>query len=813
MNTLLQDLRFAVRMLRKTPGVSAIAILTLALSIGANATLFTWFKAAVLRPLPGAADTGRLVTMNGVLGERGGLSNNYPGFVYFREHASVFSGLTGYELIFLNLGSEGQPEVVSAGIVSGNYFDVLGVRLARGRGFLTDEDATPDTHPVAVISDSLWRRRFGAEPGIIGKAITLNRHPFTIIGVAPAQFAGTYGGLAQEIWVPFMMQSQVVPDADLLKGGFGFQIMGRLSPGKGIAEAQAEMHLLAHQFAETRPDTLRGYDVRVYPLYQSERGIQSSIAQVLPILMGICGLVLLIACSNVANLLLARSLARRKEVALRLALGATRMRLARQMLTESFLLAALGGATGLLLALLTRDSLYALLPPFGTSFAFDLRIDGWVLGFTIAATLFTGFLFGMAPVLQASRADVGATLKNEASSVAGGFRKSFLRNGLVVSQIALSLVALVCAGLFLRTLELALRANPGFTIARAQLADVDLSLNGYDQARGREFFRRAQETLSSVPGVEAVSISSYVPLGLSGGGNSRRVTVEGYTPGPRENEIQHIVTDTIGPGYLRTMGIPLAAGREFTARDDENAPGVAVVNESMAHRYWPGQDAVGKRLMVGGKWQEVVGVAREIKYRVLDESPSPAMYLPAWQNYSPQMTLVVRTMGEPGAVWPAAERALRQLDSTLPLAQVATLAEHARSSFFLQRAASLLLSAFGLLALTLSAAGLYGVMSFSVNQRMHELGIRVALGAQPARIMRLVLGQGLLLTLGGVALGLAGALALGRVLSSMLLGLNVADPLTFASVTLLLAAVALVACVFPARRATRVDPVITLRHE
>ena len=824
MDAFLQDLKYAARMLARNPAFTTVAVLTLALGIGANSTIFTWVKAVILQPLPGVARSSELVSINGRKGEHHGLSNHYPEYVYFREHNNVFSGATAHELISLSLSSLGtndepggdggsKPELVTAGIVSGNFFDVLEVKPALGRTFLPEEDATPETHPVVVIGDRLWRQRFAADPRVIGSQVMLNRHRFTIIGVTPQGFAGNYGGLAEELWVPLMMQGQILPGGDLLQGKFGIQIMARLKPGVSIASASAEMHLLARQFAQAHPEFYRGWDVFVDPLSQSQRGIESSIAQVVVLLMAVAGLVLLIACGNVANLLLARAFSRRKEVAIRLAMGASRGRLAQQLLTESALLAALGGLAALVATEWTGGALLGLLPSFGMPMGMDLRVDYRVTGFTLLISLVTGVLFGFAPVFQSSKVDLVETLKGESGSIAGGYRKSRIRTVLVVAQLSLSVVVLVGTGLLGRALLHAVNTDTGFKSAHVQMAQFDLFLNGYDEARGREFDRQVIEKIKTVPGVTDASLTSYVPMGLYGGGNSRRVTIDGYTPGPAESPDLDIVTDYVGPGYLRTMGIALEAGREFSFDDNELAPAKVIINEAMARRYWPGKDPTGRSLVTGKKSREIVGVARDIVYRVVGESPEPQMYLPVLQEFQPEMTIVARTTGAPGAVWPQIERAVHTLDPTLPFSQVGPLDAHIATSFWTQKSAAALLAAFGAVALALAGTGLYGLMAFWVSQRTREMGIRAALGAGSGEVIGLVMGQVLKLTAWGIGIGLAGAFAVTRLLSSLLLGVSATDPLTFVAVPVVLALVAMGAAFIPVRRAMLVDPAIALRHE
>lgn len=814
MNNFWQDLRYGAQILLKKPGITALAVITLGLAIGANTTIFTWIKGVMLNPLPGVRNSNRLLTINGVQGEQSGISNSYNSYEYFRDHNSVFTGLIAYEMLPVNLGEGGRPEVLMGGIVSGNFFEVLGIEPILGRTFLPEEDRTRNTHPVTVISHTLWQRRFGSDPNIVGKTISLNDHAFTVIGIAPPGFFGTYGGLAQLLWVPLQMHSQLLPGGERLDSSAWLQIMGKLKPDLSQQQAQSEMSVLAAQFAEGRPEVKKGWTVRTYTLTESQRGIQSALSPILQILMAIIGLVLLIACANVASLLLARAVSRRKEIAIRLALGGSRARLIRQLLTESFLLALPGGALGLLIALWSGELFNAVIPSFGpVSLGFDMATDYRVLLFTLAVTLITSVIFGLAPALQASNPNIMETLTQETAAAGGGHSRSRLLSVLVVVQIALSCIALIGAGLFIQSLRASLSADPGFDVNHVAIATTDLFLNGYDEAKGKEFYNRLIERLESVPGVESASYSSYVPMSLGGGGNLRSIYFEGYTPPPDGPPTINITTDVIGPDYLRTMGISLREGREFSLHDREGAAPVAIINETMARRFWPDESAVGKRLRVGQTWHEIVGVSGDAVYRSFGQSPHSLMYLPALQNYQSQYTLAVRTGGDPAITLPLIQNTVRDLDANVALIGLSTMKDHARVSLFPQRTAASLLGVFGLLALILAMAGLYGVMSYKVSQHTREIGIRRALGAQTTNIIRLIVGQGMILTGMGVLIGLASAFVLTRLMSSLLFGVSPTDLTTFAVIGILLIVVALAASFFPARRAAATDPMVALRHE
>lgn len=815
MDHLLRDLKLAVRTLSKAPLFTFVVVLTIALGIGANATIFTWIKAVALKPIPGVENTSDIVTMNGGRGRAGSVSNGFWEYTYIRDNAKSFRGVFAHEMVILSLSEEaGRPEFVVGSVVSGNYFEVLGVRPSQGRAFTQQEDLTPNAHPLAVISHKLWQWRFASDSNLLGKSVRLNSHPFTVIGIMPPGFSGVYGGIAQDVWVPLQMQGQVTKhEADLNKTGRWMQIMARLAPGVTLEQSRAEVALLAAQLEKAEPERNRDWRIQVYPLLEAQRGLQSSIAPVLFIVMGVVGLVLLIVCANLAGLLLSRAVGRQKEIAVRLALGAGRGQIVRQLLTESLLLSAIGGVAGVIASAWTAQALLTLFPLGEISLGLDLAADRSVLLFSAVASLLTGVLFGLAPAMQSTKTDIVGVLKAEAGAISGGAQKTRMRNALVVSQIALSMVSLVVAGLFLRAVQRGLTSNPGFTTDYGLVASYDLSLGNYGKDRVLTFHRQLLERASALPGVQAAGLTSFVPMGIAGGGSGHSVTIEGYVPRAGENPKQDVTTDVISPGFLKTLGIALAAGREFTAQDSETATPVAIINDTFAQKYWPGQSALGRRVQVAGVWREVVGVTRNTKYRQFNEEPFALMYLPVLQEQEPNLTIVLRTAGDPGAAWPALQRVFAELDPNLAIFQVKTLENHVASSFIPQRIAALLLGVFGSLALFLAALGLYGLLSYAVQQRRREIGVRMAIGAAPRDILRLITGQGLLLVLAGSAVGLVLAFAASRALGTMLLGVSAADPLTFLAVAALLGIIALAACVIPALRAMRIDPVIAIRYD
>ena len=806
-----QDLQHSMRLLWSRPGFTLTVVVTLALGIGANATIFTWIKAVLLASLPGIEEPERLVEIWGATHNNSALSMSYIDYLDFRDRNNVLSGLIAHQILPLNLGRGEKPERVWGGIVSGNYFDVLGVKALIGRTFLREEDRTPNTHPVAVISYGLWQRRFGSDPNVLGRKITLNEHDFTVIGVAPKDFGSPFAGIALDVWTPVMMKDYVArPHFSLTdRGSRWLMVMGRLRPGATVPQAQANIAAIASHLQQEYPQTNEQMGVAVYPVMQSPFTLKAAIRPALAILMAAVAVVLLIACANVANLLLARAASRRKEIAVRLALGGSRGRLVRQMLTESFVLASLGAALGLTIAFWTSRSLAAFLPPYASRASFDTRPDAVVFAFTLGLTVVTTLLFGLAPTLAASKQDLLTALKDN-TAVGRGPRKVSLRHVLVITQVALSMVALISAGLFVRSLREAYKADPGFDPQGVLLVSFDPFLSGYDEMRGREFYRRLIERVNTTPGIQSATLARRLPL-TDGGIAFANVVIDGYAPG--KDEDMRLNYETVGPQYFRTMRIPLVHGRDVDERDQESTRGVVIINETMARRGWPGGDALGGRLKLTKDWLEVVGIAKDVKNRSLSEAPQPFLYVPLLQDYRSNMILVARTAIEPEKMFHAVQAEIATLDPEMPVFDAKTLEDHIGISLFLQRMAATLLSIFGLLALSLAALGLYGVMAYSVSQRTRELGIRVSVGAKQRDILKLILGQGLMLSVIGVIGGLMIALAVTRLSAHLLYGVSVADPMTFTVVAVMLLGVALLAAYFPARRATKVDPMIALRNE
>lgn len=821
MEVLWQDIRFGIRMLSKRPVFTVIAVITLALGIGANTTMFTLVNGVLLQPLP-VKDSAQLVGVFGTdvrnsLELQQFLPISHPNIEDLRDKNTSLSGMTSLTFFGASLSGGDKPELLNGQLVSGNYFEILGVKAARGRTFLPEEGNKTGQFPVVVLSNGLWQRRFGGDPALIGKQITLNQQPFTVIGIVPKNFHGTFAIGSPDLWVADAMHDQVL--AGFQKEFFTNRralvcfAFGRLKPGVTLQQAESELKALATGLSKDFPVENGGRNVRLLPLDQAsvDPNVRGQFVQAGALLMTVVGLVLLIACANLANLQLARATERQKEIALRLSLGASHGRLVRQLLTENVMLALLGGSLGILLAFWSREVLLSFRPPFLNPNDLPLDLDSRVMAFSLIASVFTGILFGLAPAWQALRPKLSETLKEGGGRSGAGGGRNRLRNLLVISETALAIVALVGAGLFLQSLRNAQKINPGFETKSLLVASFDLGAQNYSEPQGREFHRRLLEKLKVMPMVSAASLASNAPFG---GGLQRTVFPEGLDSSDRRNGVL-VLINHVDSAYFDAMSIPVLRGRKITDGDEEKAPMVAVVNETMAKRFFPGQDAMGKRFKFFGEpWiLEIVGIARDSKYNTLGEDPQPCIYLSLRQHYSPFMTLHVHTTGDPAAALSTVRSAVQSLDTSLPLVGVNTMTEVLNQSLWAARMGAGLLAVFGLLALTLAAVGIYGVMSYSVSQRTQEFGIRVALGAQSGDVLRLVVRQGVWLTLVGVALGLTASFALLRGIGKLLYGVSATDPVTFVGVPALLSCVALLACYLPARRATRVDPLVALRYE
>jgi putative ABC transport system permease protein len=809
MDTMLQDLRYALRTLRKTTSITLLAVLSIGLAIGANATIFTWLDGLVLHPLPAVPALDRIVQLH-TLGPQGAVwSVSYPDLQDWRAQTRGFTGLAGYDIIQASVRTTGQAERAFGMIVTANYFDVLGVRPWLGRGFVPAEDSAPGAHPVVVLSYRYWSRHFSGDSGVIGRAALFNGQPFTVIGVMPPQFVGNFVGLSFDFWAPLTMLAQLTGGGDRLtsRDNQWLDAFARLKPGGTLAQARTEMRTVEARLAATYQED------RILSATADGFGSAPPVVWFRPAflaLLGITAVVLLIACANVANLLLTRAAGRVKEMSVRVALGARRSRLVRQLLLESGVLAVAGGAVGVAIAAWSKGLFGAFVPnaaPVPISLALPLS---WrVLAFATGVTTLTVLLFGLIPALRASRPDLIPALKDEA--VSRGMSRSTLRGALAVAQVALSMIALVAAGLFARSLRYAQSLDRGFTDpAHVLLIGTDMQLAGYSRERALPFYDQMLERVRATPGVRAASLVANVPLGF-GGRNSSGATVEGYTPQPGEN--MSIQLNRAGPDYFHTMGTRILAGREFTAQDRSDGQPVAVVNQAFVDRYWRGLDPIGRHIGIAGAARTVIGVVATGKYHALDEAPTPFVFLPLAQQYAGGVAFVVRTtVPAPSLVEPL-RREFAAADPGVPFLDPQTLEEFTGAAVFVQRAVAWLLGAFGGLALVLAAMGIYGVVGYGVAQRTRELGIRTALGAGRREIFTLILSQGARITLVGLLTGGAAALGVAQVMRHQLLGVRPSDPATLAAISALLAGVALLACYLPARRAARVDPLVALRSE
>jgi predicted permease len=814
MQTLLQDLRYGFRRLIKTPSFAFIAALSLALGIGANTAVFSLVNMILFRPLP-VVNPQEVVSVAAVGKEGAMTAFSYPNYLDFRDRNEVLSGLLVSRLTYMSLSRNGNNEKIWGNLVSGNYFDMLGVKPALGRSFLPEEDKTRLSHPVVVISHSFWQTRFGGDPSVVDSDVLINGRKFKVIGVMPAGFKGTEVIYTPEIFVPFAMQKWIEPENDYLdnRGSQNMFAIGRLKPGVSAAQAEASLNILAAQLAKDFPNNNEGLRIEVIPPGFIIPQIRNSMLSISAALMGLVALVLLIACTNLANLLLASATGRGKEIAIRLSIGASRARIIRQLLTESVMLAVAGGVIGVALARWIIDSIMALKPPINIPITLELQLDWRVLVFSMIVSAITGVLFGLVPAMQATRPDLIPALKDVASQ--SGVRRSLLRSGLVVAQISVSLLLLIAAGLTLRALQQLRGLNPGFNPENALMMNFDLSLQGYQADAGMQLRRQLLNRVESLPGVQSASITDFMPLSLSYSSNP--ILIEGQPQERGANRPMAMNAD-IGLKYFETIGTPLVAGRDLNEQDQEGKTRSVVVNETFARKFFPGgnpiENTLGKQFRTspeGQPWQ-IVGVAKDGKYWTIGEDPQSFVWYPIG-NQLAYNYLLVRTSAKPETVIGSIRGEFRNLDPNLPLTDVKTLAEHMTLSLFPARAFAALLSAFGLLALALAAIGIFGVMSYAVSQRTREIGVRMALGAGSKDIFKLIVGRGLLLTSIGVGVGLALALVGTRLLSSLLYSVSAIDPLTFTGVTLLLVAVAFLACYFPARRAMKTDPMIALRHE
>ncbi len=810
---MLSDLRFALRRLRLAPGFAALAVAMLGLGIGATTTVFTLINTVLLRPPQGVREPARTVTVytSDYSGPSFGYTS-YPDLLDFRAGTAGVIDLAAHSLQRLSASTGSENFRAVGELVTGNYFAVLGVEPALGR-LLTERGGDTEV----VISYALWQRRFGGAPDITGRPIRLSGQTFTIVGVAPPGFTGSMRGIGLELWLPIEAVRRLEPGTETLdsRGSRGLSLVGRLHPGVSPRDAEARLAVVAGRLhgeyvrqwtdvtgASRRVTVLPEREARIFP------SIQGPVRVFLSVLMGVAMLVLLICCANLANLLLARGNARRREMAIRLALGGGRGRLLRQLLTEGAVLAVIGGALGVLLAAWAAELLGRLEPPLPVPVVFDFRVDARIILFALGATGIVTVLSTLMPALRATRMDAGEGLRGDAGSTAAGGRRIGLRDALVVAQVAISLVVLTTAALFLGSLRKATSIDPGFATDHVALMRVELSLQGYDEVRGRRFYGELLRSVAATPGVESVSLAQIVPLGLSG--QRRGLEVVGYEPKPGEE--MEFGVNVVSAEHFQTMEVPLVRGRAFDAGDRAGAAPVAIVNETFARRFWPDADPIGHRIIVGDDTREIVGVVRDGKYVSLGEEPKPYYYLPWEQAYEPDMLVQVRTAGASRAILPLLAHHALGLDPELPV-ETTTIEEHLGFALLPQRLGAIVLGAFGAIGATLAALGLYAVMSYLVSQRTAEIGIRIALGASRTEVRRMVVRRGMGLAGLGLGLGLGAALLAGRLIEAFLLGISPRDPVILAALLILFSSVALAASWLPAARAARLDPMRALRAE
>jgi predicted permease len=816
---MLSDLRLAARLLLKSPGFTLIAVLTLGLGIGANTAIFSFINTFFFKSLP--FERPEELVSAYTLDERnpGFLPVSPLNFADLRDHNQVFDGMGSYGFAPVSMMIGSEPNSVQAELVSGNYFDLLGLKPAMGRTFRPDEAAASGSGPVIVLNHNFWTTRLNADPSVVGRTYTINGHGFTVVGVMPAGFRGLNTFNNPAFWVPSTMHDQIY--TGLLKGFYGerraliWNVFARLKPGISLASAEAGLKPLAEKLAKDHPAANTGRSVRLIPLPEAMIGpnFRNNVVQAGTLLLSLSGLVLLIACANVANLLLARASARQREVAVRIAIGGSRRRLIRQFVTESVLLSFLGGLAGLGIAFWTQDVLWSLRPPFLPD-GLTVSLDGRVMGFGLVISLVTGVLFGLAPAWITTKPELTTMLKEESKGSMPTPLFSF-RNFLVAAQITLSVIALVIAGLFIRSLRHAQQVNPGWNTQNVALFAVNLAAQGYTPERSLQYYRRSVELVRSLPGVTDATVATTVLL--NGGGALRTIRPQGNDDKLRTTG-QLMSYGHVLPGYFKTMGIPLVAGRDFTDADDERHPVVVVVNENLAKLAWPGENPIGKTVKAFGSENlvEVVGVVKDVTFDNIGEAPKPYIFFSIAQEGSRGSgfaSLHVRTQGDAGTLTPMLRKQLQTIDPALPFVNVTTIEQNIAQGLWAPRTGAKLLGAFGLLAVLLASLGVYGVMSYTVNRRAREIGIRMAIGAQASDVMVMILNRGLIIAAAGLVIGLGAAFLVARYFQNFLIGVSAGDPLTYAIIAVLLAGVALLACYIPARRATKVDPLIALRSD
>lgn len=820
MENVWKDLRYAFRMLLKNPGFSLVAVLALGLGIGANTAIFSVFNGMLWRPLPVKNAKDLVAVASKSRDFQFPLNLSYADFQDYRQLKDVFTDLVVYSPTPVNFGAQGRPERAWAEVVSGNYFSTLGLEAAVGRTFAPDEGWVPNKDPLIVLSYQFWQKRFGGDRGVIGQSVQVNGHAYTIIGVAPEDYVGAYYFLKPDFYIPISTIGLLDPSQnDVLtnrKSAF-LRVVGYLQPGVSPTQAMAAAEPIDRRLAQDYPDTHKGISLLVLRELDArpEPGIGGFMSTAMIVFMLLVGLVLLIACANVANLILARANGRRKEFATRVALGASRWRMARQLLSETILLSAFGGVLGMLLARWAATALGTIRIPTDIPVRlFDLRLDWRIFTFTFLAALVTGVFAGLVPALQAARTDLADTLKAGGRSGGGSAGHHRFRDALVIAQVAVSLLLLACAGFFIRSLQNSAHVDMGFRVDHTLMMSVDLGLQGYSEERGQQFFKQVTERAGAIPGVTDAAIGAYIPMGYD---NSLvNIFPEGQVVDDK-SKTETAWDDEVQPSYFRAAGTPVIQGREFTDADSVTAAKVAIVNQAFAQKLWPGENPIGKRFRTKKEEPaiEVVGVTRTGKYLFLYEPPQPCVYFPLAQRYTSGANLFVHTVGDPQQMVSAVREQISQLDASLPVFAITTMDAHVQygKPLLPARLGAMLVGAFGVLGLILASVGVYGVVAYSVSQRTQEIGIRTAMGAQRTQVLALVLRQGMTMALIGTGAGLVLSLLLFRGLGTVLYGVKAFDPVTLSSVSALLLAVAFVASYIPAVRATHVDPVVALREQ
>ena len=813
LETLMSDLRFAGRMLRKSPVFAVVAIVVISLGSGAVTTIFSAMNAVVLRPLPGTTGGSRLILFERRSPDfREGASASYAFYSHLRDRARTLDGAAAWSKVSLSIAASGEGNAVYGNIVSGNYFAVLGVRPALGRFFAPDEDRTPLTHPVVVVSHSFWESRLGADSTAIGRTVGVNGHQYTLIGVAPPGFRGVFTPLKTDAWVPLMMQAQVRPGRDLTDAPW-LWMFGRVANGSTRVDAQRELGALTAAWAKEAGESAgnRQYTaIRITDLTGLPDDARKAFLGFTALLLGAAGLVLLIASVNVASMLSARAIARRREMALRTALGAGRGRLVRQLLTESLLLFLFGAVGGIVVARVATSALERIPVPGDASLSLELSPDPRVFVFAIMISLATGIVFGLAPALQGAGKDIATRLRND--SAASSARRSFGANALIVGQLALSLVILVAAGLFMRALDQGARVDPGFDVGGVATTRLSTESWGYDDTRGRAFYRSLREQVAALPGVTAVAYTDILPLTMSTSGATIQVGSAPSGPDDQSGRVR-VQVSHVDPGYFEVVRIPLVRGRPFASSDDDRAPKVAIVNETLVRQLWPDGSALGRTFRFQGDQVTIVGVARDSKYGSLTERTPAYVYTPVAQRWRPDLTLLVRTSGDPVTMAPLLRDVVRAIDPAVPRPHVRPLQDETSIVLFPQRIAAIVTGVLGGVGLLLAAVGLYGSIAYSVSRRTREIGVRVALGAQRTDVLGMVVREGMRLASVGVVVGIVLAAAATRLIAGFLFSVSPVDGTTFAGMSLLFIAVALLASYLPARRAAATDPLTALRSD